>query len=196
MAKLSQIARHAFSGPRGDASRHLPMNELERLLSKLQPMRDRGTLSLIVSRGFMGKRNTPDRVTLTPDGGVPNDTWFREQPEKRVAQLSVMRIDVCRMFANGQDPAIAGDNLLIDLDLSDENLPCGSQLRLGGALLEVTPEPHDGCLKFKQRFGADALRMTATHRSQHLRGIYMKTIEAGEITVGDPIEVLRRGLEP
>jgi len=196
MAKLSQIARHAFSGPRGDASRHLAMEELERLYSKLDSPRDQGTLALIVSRGFMGKRNTPDRVTLTPDGGVPNDTWFREQPEKRVAQLSVMRIDVCRMFANGQDPAIAGDNLLVDLDLSDENLPCGSQLRLGGALLEVTPEPHDGCLKFKQRFGADALRMTATHRNQHLRGIYMTTIEAGEIAVGDPIEVLRRGIEP
>ena len=55
--------------------------------------------------------------------------------------LAVMRIDVCRMFANGQDPAIAGDNLMVDLDLSDANLPCGSQLRLGGALLEVTAEP-------------------------------------------------------
>jgi MOSC domain-containing protein YiiM len=100
------------------------------------------------------------------------------------------------MFANGQDPAISGDNLLVDLDLSDENLTCGSQLRLGSSLLEVTPEPHDGCLKFKQRFGADALHRTAMHRNQHLRDIYMQTIEAGEIAVGDPIEVLRRGLTP
>ncbi len=193
MPNLEQIARHAFSGPRGDASRHLPMDELERLLGKLDPPRDRGTLAMIVSRGFMGRRNTPDRVTLTPEGGVPDDTWFREQPDKVEAQLSIMRIDVCRMFANGQDPAIAGDNLLVDLDLSDANLPCGSQLRLGGALLVVTPEPHDGCLKFKQRFGADALRMTANHRSEHLRGIYLKTLEAGEIAVGEPLVVVRRG---
>ncbi len=88
-----------------------------------------------------------------------------------------------------------GDNLLIDLDLSSENLPTGSRLRLGGALLEVTPKPHNGCLKFKQRFGGDALRLTAIPRYHdlHLRGIYMKVVEAGDVAVGDPIEIVARG---
>ena len=65
---------------------------------------------------------------------------------------------------------------------------------MGQALLEVTPEPHNGCLKFRQRFGSDALRLTADkrYRDLRLRGIYAKVIEAGEVAVGDRIEVLRR----
>ena len=67
-------------------------------------------------------------------------------------------------------------------------------MRAGGAILEVTPEPHNGCRKFRGRFGADALRMTADRvlRDQHLRGIYMRVVEAGEVGVGDEIAVLER----
>ncbi len=81
------------------------------------------------------------------------------------------------------------------IDLSVENLPTGSRLRLGGALLEVTPEPHTGCLKFRQRFGKDSLRLTADRRlrDERLRGIYVKVVEAGEVAVVDTLEVLSRG---
>ena len=115
---ISQIARHAFSGPRGDKSRHLSMEELEHGFAKLEPPRDRGTLALIVSRGTLGKRSTPDRVRLTPEGGVPGDTWFRESPSFFDAQLAVMRVDVCRLVANGQAPSMPGDNLLIETPAS------------------------------------------------------------------------------
>jgi MOSC domain-containing protein YiiM len=106
-----------------------------------------------------------------------------------------MRIDVARLFANGQPLFLFGDNLLVDLDLSLANLPTGSRLRLGAAQLEVTPEPHTGCAKFRQRFGADALRFTADRRFRHLRlrGIYLKVVDAGEVALGDSIEVLTRG---
>jgi MOSC domain-containing protein YiiM len=68
---------------------------------------------------------------------------------------------------------------------------------MGSALLEVTPEPHDGCRKFRQRFGGDALRLTASRplRGQHLRGIYLRVIEEGDVSVGDPIEVVSRNRE-
>ena len=106
-----------------------------------------------------------------------------------------MRVDVARLMANGQPLSLFGDNLLVDLDLSVANLPTGSRLRLGEAILEVTPEPHTGCVKFKQRFGGDALRLTADRRFRplRLRGIYAKTVEPGGIALGDPIEVLSRG---
>jgi MOSC domain-containing protein YiiM len=99
------------------------------------------------------------------------------------------------MFANGQDLGLFGDNLLVDLDLSRANLPAGTRLRLGECTLEVTPEPHNGCLKFKQRVGGDALRMTADPRFRdlRLRGIYVKVIEAGPVQVGDAIRVLSLG---
>jgi hypothetical protein len=185
---------HADRGPWGDPSRHLSFDELAGRLEWLAPPRDRGELALIVARRERGHRETPKRALLTPTGGVPGDAWLRNSPEKIDAQLAVMRVDVARLIANGQPLSLFGDNLLIDLDLSLANLPTGSRLRLGPALLEVTPEPHNGCLKFRQRFGADALRLTADRRFRdlRLRGIYMKVVEEGEVGLGDPIEVLSR----
>ncbi len=194
--RTSRLLRHAAHGPWGDSSRHVPLKELERGLAALAPPKDVGTLALIVARGDDGRRETPERAVLTPEGGVPGDAWVRDAPEKIDAQITVMRIDVARLFASGQPLSLFGDNLLVDLDISVANLPAGSRLRLGAALLEVTPEPHTGCIKFRQRFGGDALRLTADRRFRdlRLRGIYTKVVEGGEVAPGDPIEVLRRGL--
>lgn len=110
------------------------------------------------------------------------------------AQLTVMQTGVAELIANGQSLALFGDNLFVDLDLSVANLPIGSRLRVGGAVVEVTPMPHDGCHKFNARFGNDALRFVNTQPTRHLnlRGIYWRVIEAGEIEAGSPIQVLAR----
>lgn len=163
------------------------MEALEKGLALLRPPEGKGRLELIVSRADDGKRTTPERVRLTPEGGVPGDAWQRDVPDRPEMQIAIMRSDVGRLIANGQPLTLFGDNLLVDLDLSDEALPPGSRLAIGAAELEVTPEPHDGCLKYKQRFGKDALRLTAQNRSLHLRGIYARVVRAGEIAVGDPI---------
>ena len=178
----------------GDSSRHLPSEALEPRLAALTPTRDRGRLALIVSRDETGHRHTHASVELTPERGVPGDAWFRKTPDKPEAQITLMRIDVAELFANEQDLTLFGDNLLVDLDLSTENLPIGTRLRIGSALLEVTPKPHTGCLKFKRRFGDAALRLTAAprFREQHLRGIYARTLEAGTVTVEDVIEIVGR----
>ena len=194
MRRTRQL-HHATHGPWGDASLHLPLAELERGFETLLPPKDVGKLALIVARGDDGQRQTPERTVLSVDGGVPGDAWLRDRPDKIDAQITVMRSDVARLIANGQPLSLFGDNLLVDLDLSVANLPTGSRLRLGSALLEVTPEPHTGCLKFRQRFGGDALRFTAERRFRdlRLRGIYVKTLEEGEIAPGDSFEVLSRG---
>src|SRR4029079_8249763 len=84
--------------------------------------------------------------------------------------------------------------LFFDLDLSAANLPIGSRLRAGGVLLEVTPKAHNGCHKFKGRFGGDALRFVAPpeRRPLNLRGIYLRVVEDGEVAVGDAVEVVMR----
>ena len=184
-------------GPFGDAVRHLPGDALERGYTALaQPPVDRGRIALIVARDEAGVRGTPARATLTPEEGVPGDAWQRVASHRPECQLAVMRADVARLIANGQALSLFGDNLFVDLDLSTENLPPGTRLRAGGALLEVTPEPHNGCLKFRGRFGGDALRLTAkpAYRAHHLRGIYMRVIESGPVAVDDAIEVLERGV--
>jgi MOSC domain-containing protein YiiM len=193
--RTTRKLRHATHGPWGDSSRHLSRDALERGLAALAPPAGRGSLELIVSRGDDGHRSTPDRTTLTSEHGVPGDAWGRDCPEAPEAQITVMRADVARLMANGQPLSLFGDNLLVELDLSEENLPTGSRLRVGGALVEVTPKPHTGCLKFRQRVGADALRLTAdpAFRDQRLRGIYVRVVETGEVAVGDAVEVLSRG---
>ena len=98
----------------------------------------------------------------------------------------------------GATGALFGDNLFLSLDLSTENLPPGSRLRVGGALLRVTPMPHNGCHKFQARFGPDALRFVskAELRHRNLRDVYLRTVEGGEITPGDPVSVTERAPSP
>lgn len=192
--KITSLVRHATKGPFGDSKRHLPTAELEAGFAALpDPPKDRGTLALIVARGSGSTRETPKEVVLSVEEGVPGDLWKKDdgRPE---SQLAVMRSDVAKLIANGQALTLFGDNLFLDLDLSTQNLPAGTRLRLGEALLEVTPESHDGCIKFRQRFGGDALRLTAKKelREQHLRGIYLTVVEPGAVCVGDAVEVVSR----
>jgi hypothetical protein len=195
--RTTRLLRHAVHGPWGDSTRHLPLAELESGLASLAPPREAGVLALIVARGDDGDRATPEKALLTPEGGVPGDAWKRDCPDQPEAQITLMRLDFGRLAANGQPLTLFGDNLIVDLDLSLANLPCGSRLRLGGALLEATPKPHTGCSKYRQRFGGDALRLTADPRFRdlRLRGIYVKVLEAGEIRLGDRIEVVQRNAD-
>ena len=93
MKESSSRQRHASHGPWGDAGRHLPSDELERGLAALVPPKDVGRLELIVARDDDGHRETPTRVLLTPEGGVPGDAWARDCPHKTDAQITVMRAD-------------------------------------------------------------------------------------------------------
>jgi MOSC domain-containing protein YiiM len=182
-------------GPEGDAAAHRALRDLEAGLRTLRaPGKDAGVVALIVCRRRDGVRETPVRVHLSREEGVPGDGWIRRPPRDPAAQLAVMRRDVAALIANGQPLTLFGDNLFVDLDLSAANLPTGAQLRVGRALVEVTPKPHNGCHKFKGRFGGDALRFVqqGPTRDQNLRGIYWRVAEPGEVSVGDPIQVLER----
>jgi hypothetical protein len=192
---MAELGKEAY-GPTGDASRGLRLAELMKRLLALPPApRDSGRLALIVRRRADGERETPESVQLFPDEGVPGDGWSRRPPKDPLAELAVMRRDVAELIAGGQPLTVFGDNLFVDLDLSAGNLPAGTRLRVGEALVEMTSKPHNGCLKFKGRFGQDALRFVQAKktRDQNLRGVYWRVVEAGGVRVGDAIRVLSRG---
>ena len=191
---MADPAEEAY-GPEGDAATHRALLDLESGLRSLPtPDKDTGVVALIVRRRADGVRETPARVHLSREEGVPGDGWIRRPPRDPAAQLAVMRRDVAELIANGQPLALFGDNLFVELDLSAANLPVGTRLRVGHALVEVTSKPHNGCHKFKGRFGGDALRFVQQKptRDQNLRGIYWRVAEPGEVCVGDPIRVLAR----
>lgn len=133
---------------------------------------------------------------FTPDSGVPGDRWGRKLPANPEAQLAVMRKDIAEVIANGQPLTTFGDNLFVDFDISDANLPIGSRLRVGTAVVEVTPKPHNGCIKFKGRFGQDGLEFVQAKptRNQNFRGIYFRVVEAGEFRAGAHIELIARAV--
>jgi MOSC domain-containing protein YiiM len=153
---------------------------------------------LIVRRVGGGRREVLDGIELSTDAGVPGDAWSWRGQRDPEMQIAVMQADVAELIANGQPLTLFGDNLVLEMDLSASNLPAGTRLRVGGALLEVTPFPHNGCKKFQARFGADALRFVSMKalRQLNLRGIYMRVVEAGKVRPGNAVEVLTRASLP
>jgi MOSC domain-containing protein YiiM len=192
------VERLIESSSGGDPARFRPLEFLETQCAALPPApRDAGRVHLLVKRGPRGQREALPRAFMTPESGIPGDAWGRQRHPAPEAQLTVIQIDVAELIANGQPLTLFGDNLFLELDLSEANLPPGSRLRAGTATLEVTPEPHDGCRKFRERFGDAALRFVSKRDLRHLnlRGVYMRVVEAGEIAAGDAVQVLSRSLQ-
>lgn len=184
-----------FVGLRGDRRRHLTRAALEAGIAALAPPKDAGTVDFLVARGPEGERRLPASARLTVSGGMPGDRWASQDKYGPDYQLATTRSDTARLIANGQPLELHGDNLYLHLDLSSENLPIGSRLRLGEALVEVTPVAHNGCKKWVQRFGLPPMQLNLdpAYRALHLRGIYLRVLEDGHVRLGDPALVLERG---
>jgi hypothetical protein len=168
---------------------------LRAALAALPPApKNQGTLALMVARGPGGERQLPAEVLLTPEGGMPGDRWAKDGRYGPQFQLATTRVDFARVVANGQPLELHGDNLYVDLDISSVNLPPGSMVSLGEAVLRVTPQAHNGCKKWVQRFGLDAMQLNLApdFRALHLRGMYFQVVESGRVRTGDTITVQSR----
>jgi MOSC domain-containing protein YiiM len=86
--------------------------------------------------------------------------------------------------------ALAGDQLYVDFDLSFDNLPAGTRLAVGGAVIEVTDKPHTGCAKFRDRFGTEAVRFVNAHQDLRLRGMNARVVVPGTVRRGDDVRKL------
>jgi MOSC domain-containing protein YiiM len=154
-----------------------------------------GTLELIARRPAEDEREELEQAELDPDEGLVGDRWESSADRHGSdTQLTLMNSRVAELVAGPRTRwALAGDQLFVDFDLSAANLPAGSRLRVGSALIEVTAIPHTGCGKFSRRFGVPALKLvnSPAGRELNLRGINAKVLEAGIVRRGDRIEKLR-----
>jgi MOSC domain-containing protein YiiM len=158
---------------------------------------DGGTVQLIVRRPAVDRREVSEVAELDTEQGLVGDTWrirgSRRTPDGSSdpeAQVTVMNARVAALLAGSHDTwSAAGDQLYVDLDLAESNLPAGTRLAIGEALLEVSAVPHTGCAKFGGRFGVDALRFVSTPegRELRLRGLNAKVVRGGTIRLGDRI---------
>ncbi len=136
-----------------------------------------------------------DEGYLDSEQGLVGDNWLgrgnRHTPDGAAdpeMQLNIMNARVVALVAD--DPArreLAGDQLYLDMDLSYENLPPGTRLAIGDAIIEVTEPPHTGCKKFAARFGRDAMVFvnSGMGKKRNFRGINAKVIQSGAIRTGD-----------
>jgi len=171
------------------------MEQLEAGLDGIrQSPKDEGALALIVRRPQIDEREVLEEAELHPVEGLVGDSWKTRGSSRTPdgsshpdMQLNIMNSRVIALVAEDKDRwQLAGDQLFLDMDLSDENLPAGTRLALGSAVIEVTSQPHTGCKKFVARFGPDAMKFVHSHegRQLHLRGVNAKVVQPGVIRVG------------
>lgn len=174
----------------------LSIDELEAGLDHIRRSpNDRGRVEYIVRRPETLKREVIAEAQLDLAIGLMGDNWkargYRKSPDGSAhpdMQITVMNARVIALIAQSPDRwSLAGDQLYIDMDLSVDNLPPGTRLAIGTAVIEVTAEPHTGCRQFSDRFGTDATRFvnSPAGKQLRLRGLNAKVVQSGTVRVGD-----------
>jgi hypothetical protein len=178
---------------------HLTTTQLEAGLDDVRrsPI-DSGILKLIVCRPQEGMREIRQTGELSLTDGLVGDSW-KTRPSSKTPdgsphpemQINIMNSRAASLVSQHPDRwAEAGDQLFVDMNLGPANLPPGTKLQIGSAVVEVTSPPHTGCSKFMERFGRDATKFvnSPVGRELNLRGINARVVQPGVIHVGDRIK--------
>ncbi len=177
---------------------HLSMTELETGLEYIRESpKDNGILKMIVRRPDIDEREVLSEGELHPQEGLVGDTWktrMNRHSKDGLAnlntQITVMNARTIELLAQDKERwSLAGDQLYIDLDLGEDNIPPGTRLAVGSAIIEVSTIPHTGCNKFSSRFGSEAMKFVNSPEGKqlHLRGINSQVVRGGTIHVGDVV---------
>ena len=177
---------------------HFDLATLESGLDQIRASpNDAGRVELICRRPRTEQRELIDEAVLDTEQGLVGDNWLtrgsKSTPDGSAhpgTQLTLMNVRSATLIAGAPERRqLAGDQFFVDLDLSVDNIPPGSRLKLGAATVEITEIPHRGCGKFSARFGVDALKFVNSEvgRELNLRGVNARIVEGGVVRRGDAI---------
>ena len=176
--------------------KQMTMEELEAGLRDIgESPKSEGLVELIVRRPETLGREILEVGELDVAEGLVGDNWrargSKSTPDGSAhpeMQLTLMNSRVIQLVSQDRDRwHLAGDQFFVDMDLSEENLPAGTQIAMGSAIIEVTPVPHTGCKKFIERFGVDAMKFVNSPlgKKLNLRGVNTKVIQSGSVQTGE-----------
>jgi hypothetical protein len=177
--------------------RHRTIAELEPHLDHLAASpKDVGVLELVVCRPARHTRRILDEGMLDAQLGLVGDSWSARAEESVRPDIQVSLINARMVALLSSDPerqALCGDQLYVDLDLSVENLPAGSRVKVGDAVVEISSTPHLGCGIFLHHFGREATRFVNSRegRRLRLRGAKGRVVTGGAVSTGDKVTVER-----
>lgn len=177
---------------------HVPRDTLDAALAHvLDAPTDAGPVHMLCRRPDRNQRDFPDSLLLDPVDGVAGDyemakpwlTLADGTPDPRI-QVSILPLRVLDLvWRDRETTAFPGDTIIADLNLTLDNLPVGTRLQVGSAVLEVSDLWNEGCAKWKVRYGRAAYEWTSApaHEPLRLRGIFCRILRAGEVRLGDRI---------
>ena len=176
-----------------DTTLHLELSDLTAGLDEIRRSpRDEGTVELVIRRPAVDEREVLTEATLDTEVGLVGDNWLAKGGDP-IRQVTLMNARAAALIAQTvQRWPLAGDQIYVDFDLSGENLPPGTRLAIGTAVIEATGEPHRGCKKFMARFGLDALKFVNSEEGYalNLRGINARIVTGGVVRPGDRVAKL------
>jgi hypothetical protein len=184
-----------------DTAVYLSRAELEAGMDYIRESpRDQGIVKMIVRRPTVDEREVVDEAELSLSEGLVGDNWKSRGSSSTPngsanieAQITLTNARAIALLAQNETRwPLAGDQFYVDFDLSEDNIPPGTRLAIGSAVVEVSAKPHTGCQKFSARFGVEALKFVNSPEGKqlHLRGINTKVIQPGIIHVGDIVKKL------
>ena len=179
---------------------HLTTEQITERVNALAPApTDDGVVATLLIRPETNQREIVGSIHVVPGEGIIGDNYVargdKRTPDGKAnpeGQICIMNASVLDILADGdtQKWALAGDQILVDFDLSTDNVPAGTRFSIGTATFEVSNKPHNGCAKFADRFGIDASRFSNSDKVQRYRGINVMVVTEGDVNVGDMITKL------